>query len=131
MTHSKVTQAEADQANRECIADKLRLLNRVITSLYDDAFRPLGITTSQMNILVVTAKFGTPSPGQVGGWLHMEKSTLSRNVDRMRKQGWLEVIPADRGHSHQVRLTAKGAVIMKQGMPLWEQAQKQNRRDAI
>ena len=124
MTQSKVTQKEADQANRECIADKLRLLSRVITKLYDDAFRPLGMTTSQMNILVVITKFGTASPGRVGDWLHMEKSTLSRNVDRMRKHGWLGIIPGKHGRSHQLKLTAKGMEILEQGLPLWKQAQK-------
>ena len=49
------------------IADKLRLLNRVITNLYDENLREAGITTAQMNILTVVAKYGTASPGQVGG----------------------------------------------------------------
>ncbi len=123
MKNFKTTQSIASLLNQECIADKVRLLNRVITNMYDDALRPLGITTSQMNIMVVVAKYGEASPKQVGEWLHMEKSTISRNVDRMQKQGWLEVSSGESGRSHQFKLSGKGAVILKKGLPLWEQAQ--------
>ena len=30
-----------------CIAGRLRLLNRVVTKLYDDALRPFGVKLSQ------------------------------------------------------------------------------------
>ncbi|MBN4054784.1 MarR family transcriptional regulator [Nitrospira defluvii] len=123
MKKIKITQNNASLLNDECIADKVRLLNRVITNMYDDALRPMGITTNQMNIMVVVAKYGETNPKQVGDWLHMEKSTLSRNVDRMQKQGWLEVSPGERGRAHQFKLSGKGAVILEKGLPLWEQAQ--------
>ena len=124
MKNVKITPMDAEGLNQECIADKMRLLNRVITSLYDDALRPVGITTSQMNILVVVAKYGQPSPTQVGDWLQMEKSTLSRNVDRLRKQGWLETIHGDHGRSIQLELTAKGQTVLAKGLPFWRQAQQ-------
>src|SRR4051812_22520018 len=41
-----------------CIAGRLRLLNRVVTNIYDDALRPLDLKVSQMNILVAAAKLG-------------------------------------------------------------------------
>src|SRR6516162_3196973 len=46
----------------ECIAVRLRLVNRVVTNLYDAALRPLGLKVSQLNILVVTAKLGLAQP---------------------------------------------------------------------
>ena len=118
---------ECGQINQRCIADKMRFLNRMITNIYDDTFRPLGITTSQMNILVVVGKFGSAAPGQVEEWLHMEKSTLSRNADRMRKNGWLDIVPEGRGRSHRLELTSKGKEVMKKGLPCWERAQRKTR----
>jgi len=127
MKNVKITPMDAEGLNQECIADKMRLLNRVITSLYDDALRPVGMTVSQMNIMVVVAKYGQASPTQVGDWLQMEKSTLSRNADRLRKQGWLEVIPGDHGRSIRLQLTANGQVILEKGRPLWRQTQRKAR----
>src|SRR3974377_1018863 len=82
-----------DTIARTCIAVRLRLLNRVVTNFYDDALRPLGLKVSQLNILIVTAKLGLSRPAQVCEILQLDTSTLSRNVERMRAHGWLEVRP--------------------------------------
>ena len=37
----------------ECLAVRLRRLNREVTALYDEALRPLGLKTSQLNMLVM------------------------------------------------------------------------------
>ena len=126
MTSTMVTPKQADTLNRACLADKIRLLNRVITSTYDAAFRPLGITTSQINILTVIAKYQQASPGQLGQWLYMEKSTLSRNLDLMHKRGWVETLPG-RGRAHAVKMTTQGHRILQEGLPLWELAQRKTR----
>lgn len=123
MSDSTISPAAASQLNRECIADKVRLLNRVITKLYDDALAPLDMTVAQMTILVVVAKHGQATPREVGEWLHMEKSTVSRNARRLRSNGWLELVPEPRGRTHRLRLTPKGTKVLGAGMPLWEQAQ--------
>ena len=58
-------QAMIDKVASECIAVRLRMLNRVVTNIYDDALRPLGLKVSQMNILVAAAKMGTARPIEV------------------------------------------------------------------
>src|SRR4029077_17916652 len=78
-----------------CIAVRLRLLNRVVTNLYDDALRPLGLKVSQLNILVVTAKLGLAQPAKVCDILQLDASTVSRNVESIRAKGWLEVVPGE------------------------------------
>jgi hypothetical protein len=76
----KPTNSSIDAIARNCIAVRLRLLNRVVTNLYDDALRPLGLKVSQLNILIVTAKLGLARPAQVCDVLQLDASTLSRNV---------------------------------------------------
>ena len=125
MAKDQITRSEATQLNRACLADKVRLINRAITGIYDDALKSIGITTSQMNILVVVAKYGEAAPRQVGDWLHLEKSTLSRNVKLLEKNGWLKSVPGENGRSHLLRVTAKGAEILDQGLPPWEAAQQE------
>ena len=77
-----------------------------------------------MNILVVVAKYGEATPGEVGEWLHMEKSTVSRNSRRLVSNGWLELVPEARGRGHRLRLTPEGTEVLDTGLPLWEQAQR-------
>jgi DNA-binding MarR family transcriptional regulator len=109
----------------ECIAVRIRLLNRVVTNIYDEALRPLGLKVSQMNILVATAMMGTARPANVCQRLHLDVSTLSRNVERMKARGWLEVIPEDDARAHPFRLTAKGRKLLEKAAPAWKGAQQQ------
>src|SRR5205807_9326674 len=101
----KLTTSSIDTIARTCIAVRLRLLNRVVTNFYDDALRPLGLKVSQLNILIVAAKLGLARPAQVSEILQLDASTLSRNVERMRARGWLEVVPDEDARAQPLRLT--------------------------
>ena len=117
-------QVMLDKVSAECIAVRLRMLNRAITNIYDDALRPLDLKISQMNILVAAAKLGTARPLQVCGYLHLDVSTLSRNVERMKARGWLEVVPDDDGRAQPFRLTAQGRKLLAKAVPAWSEAQQ-------
>ena len=114
-----------DKIARSCIAVRIRLLNRLVTNLYDDALRPLGLKVSQLNILVVTAKLDLAQPAKVCDILQLDTSTLSRNVDRMLANGWLEVVPGEDGRTQPFRLTAQGKRLLERAIPAWEEAQEQ------
>ena len=114
-----------DKVARECVAVRLRILNRVITNIYDDALRSLDLKVSQMNILVAAAKMGTARPTDVCEHLHLDDSTLSRNVERMKARGWLEVVPDEDGRSQPFRLTPQGRKLLEKAVPAWMAAQQQ------
>ena len=118
-------QVMIDKIASECVAVRLRMLNRVITNIYDDALRPLDLKVSQMNILVAAAKLGTARPREVCQILHLDVSTLSRNVERMEARGWLEVVPDEDGRSQPFRLTAPGRKLLEKAVPAWSKAQQQ------
>src|SRR5205823_13367306 len=110
---------------RTCVAVRVRLLNRVVTKYYDDALRPLGLKVSQLNILIVTARLGLARPARVCEVLQLDTSTLSRNVERMRGQGWLEVVPDEDARTQPFRLTPRGKRLIEKALPAWEKAQRQ------
>lgn len=111
-----------------CIAGRLRLLNRVVTNLYDEALRPLGVKLSQGNVLAVTAKLGVARPAEVCAILELDTSTLSRTVERMVENGWLEILPDDDGRSHPFQLTEQGKRLMEKAIPAWEKAQAEAKK---
>ena len=117
--------SKIDTIARNCIAVRLRLLNRVVTKVYDDALRPLGLKASQLNILIVTAKLGLARSAQVCEILQLDTSTLSRNVERMRARGWLEVVPEEDARAQPFRLTPQGKRLIEKVIPAWEEAQRQ------
>jgi DNA-binding MarR family transcriptional regulator len=126
MMNRSTTNIEAIASS--CIAGRLRLLNRVITNIYDDAFRPYGLKLSQGNVLAVTAKLGVARPAEICEILELDPSTLSRNVDRMVANGWLEILPDDDARSHPFRLTDQGRQLMQKIVPAWERAQTEARK---
>src|SRR6516165_12350947 len=118
------TSSSIDTISRTCIAVRLRLLNRVVTNLYDDALRPLGLKVSQLNILIVTAKLGLARPAQVCDILQLDASTLSRNVKPLQAHGWLEVVPGEDARTQPFRVTPQGRRLIEKAVPAWQEAQR-------
>jgi len=56
---------------------------------------------------------------------HLDVSTLSRNVERMKARGWLEVVPDEDGRSQPFRLTPQGRKLLEKAIPAWSDAQQQ------
>src|SRR5207248_8227508 len=121
----KPENSSIDTIARTCIAVRLRLLNRVVTNLYDDALRPLGLKVSQLNILIVAGRLALARPAQVCDILQLDTSTLSRNVERMRAHGWLEIVPEEDARAQPFRLTLQGKRLIEKAVPAWEEAQRQ------
>lgn len=111
----------------ECLAVRTRMLSRVLTAIYDDAVRPLGVTVGQVNILVSVNSAGSARQRDIGRLLYMEKSTLSRNVERLRNGGWLRVSDDDDARSQRLAVTAKGKRLIAKVLPSWELAQERAR----
>lgn len=124
---TKADRSAVDRMASECLAARVRILNRAITSVYDAALRPLGVKVSQMNILVVTAKLGVARPSQICDILQMDASTLSRNAERMVAQGWLEVVSGDDARTQPLQVTKQGLKLLERALPGWEQAQTKAR----
>lgn len=110
--------------SQECIAFRLRLLNRAVTRLYNEAFRSFGITVSQLNILVAVCRMGTAEQQAICRALHLDKSTLSRDVIRMLDRGWLRSLPGKDGRSNCLAATPKGEKLLETTVPAWNQAQE-------
>ena len=121
-------QTMVDKVVSECVAARLRMLNRIVTNIYDDVLRPLDLKVSQMNILVAAAKMGTARPIDVCEHLHLDVSTLSRNVERMKARGWLETAPDEDRRSQPFRLTPQGRKLLEKAIPSWSEAQQQVKR---
>ena len=107
----------------ECVAVRLRVLNRAVTAVYDDALRPLGLKVSQMNVLVALAVLGPSEPARLCDLLHLERSTLSRNLERMRRQGWILTEPGADARRRLVSVTAEGLGLIERAKPAWDEAQ--------
>ena len=113
----------ADTLSEECLAMRLRLMTRVLVGAYDAALRPLDLTASQISMLSVLTKAGPMPQGRLGEILRIEKSTLSRNVQRMARRGWIDERTAADGGTKMLATSRKGRALLERAYPLWREAQ--------
>ncbi len=121
----KTAKLSVELVAEECIAVRLRVLTRAVTKLYNKALRPHGLTVSQMNILVAVSRLGDAKPQDVCRILHLDKSSLSRDVERMRAQGWLETLPGEDRRTGLLRVARSGRALLQKSFPAWHRAQSQ------
>jgi DNA-binding MarR family transcriptional regulator len=107
----------------QCIASRVRQLSRIITRVYDDALRPLGITASQFTLLTKLAQQDSITAVEIGYSLDIEKSTLSRNLKRLLALGHITMDPPAGRRGRGLHLTPKGKGVIKSAYPVWLEAQ--------
>ena len=110
---------------RECIGFRVRMLNRMITAIYDEALAGVGLKVSQFNLLVTAANREDTRPADLANFLEMDESTLSRNVERMCAKGWLKLEPDEDRRSHLIKVSDKGMALIRKGYPAWQKAQEE------
>jgi len=110
----------------ECLAVRVRRLNRVVTNLYDEALRPFRLKVSQLNILVAAAMQDPARPADLCRLLDLDPSTLSRNVKILQRHGWIEYLE-DQGdaRAQPFRVTPAGRELIDRAHPAWSFAQQQ------
>lgn len=110
----------------QCLAMRSRRMARSVSRVYDDALRPVGISTAQLGLLVVIQRRGGVSPAVLGRTLDIEKSTLSRNLRRLRDARLIHE-PAEAA-GKRLTLTAAGRRAIVAAYPLWREAQRSAHR---
>jgi DNA-binding MarR family transcriptional regulator len=117
--------ARAERVADTCYVVRLRAFNRVISRLYNEALSAGGLTISQFNILTAIVKREPVAPAWICAVLHLEKSTLSRNIELMRRNGWIST--ESEGRALLISMTDQGRRLYENALPLWERAQRKAR----
>ena len=112
---------------RQCLSVRVRLLNRTLTRIYDDALRPYRLTSSQLNILLAVAAFGPAEGRDIAAGLGMDKSTLSRNLTRLVERGLVKAEPSGRGTGRTLAATRRCFTLLQRVEPAWRDAQERAR----
>jgi DNA-binding MarR family transcriptional regulator len=111
-----------------CLLMRTRLISRVVTGIYDEELRPLGIKSPQLVLLVVISKIEPATRAEIGRYHHQDRSTLTRNLKVMLSEGWVEEIQGEvRGRSRPIVLTKAGKDLLRNSAPAWRVAQAQTK----
>ncbi len=108
-----------------CAAGNLRQTTRMVSQMYDEALRPSGLRVTQFNLLVALTQTGPISISQLADVLDMDRTTLSRNLKPLEREGWVQTESDDDRRRRLIVLSTEGEAVLAYALPLWKAAQAQ------
>ena len=105
-----------------CLCLHLQRAARALARRFDQALRPLGLTSGQYSTLMSLNRPEPPTIGSVAGLLAMDRTTLTANLKPLERRGLLTVSvdPGDR-RSRRLALTPTGMALLARALPVWTQ----------
>ncbi|EGI77181.1 MarR family winged helix-turn-helix transcriptional regulator [Hylemonella gracilis] len=107
-----------------CTSLKLRELQRVVAQRYDAEVGKSGLKTTQYSLLSHIQSLGPVRPGELARVMHMDASTLTRNLRPLQEQGWVVVSEGEDARSRSVSLTPEGLAKRQEARRHWRAAQE-------
>ena len=110
----------------DCSCFNLRRAARRVTQIYDHALAPSGLKATQFSLLAV---LGGVALGEgiamtrLAEKLGMDRTTLTRNLGVVERDGLVTVRSGKDPRSRLVELTKTGRTTLERAIPLWTAAQ--------
>lgn len=108
----------------ECVVQNLRRASRVVSRRYEDALRPVNLTSSQFTILQSLHVRNNLPQGIMADVLGFEQTTISRLIKPLERRGLISLgtDPKDK-RGKLVSLTTQGEKLFAEAKELWRTEQ--------
>ncbi len=106
-----------------CAATNIRKASRAISQFYDHALEPSGLKSTQFTMLVAVACHAPIALTLLAERMVMDRTTLTRDLQRLEEQGLLEISPGTDRRSRIIELTKAGQTALLAAVPLRAKAQ--------
>ncbi|QTC90047.1 MarR family winged helix-turn-helix transcriptional regulator [Brevundimonas goettingensis] len=103
-----------------CLCLHAQRAARRLSRRFDEAMRPVGITSGQFSLLNGLNRPEPPTIGAVASLLAMDRSTVTANLKPLERQGLvqIELDPEDR-RGRRIALTEQGLALLAAATPIW------------
>ncbi|BAY23877.1 MarR family transcriptional regulator [Calothrix sp. NIES-2100] len=112
-----------DQVGLACACFNIRKASRVMTQHFDEVLKPSGLLVTQFTILAAVAIAKSATINELAEMLVMDRTTLTRNLKPLEREGWLKSEPGQDQRTRIIALTEAGEAVLAKALPLWKQAQ--------
>ncbi|HSE66282.1 MAG TPA: MarR family transcriptional regulator [Gemmatimonadales bacterium] len=109
-----------------CVCFHLRRAARAVTQTYERALAPSGLLPGQYSLLTVLHRFGPQPLSALAELMGMDRTTLTRNLRPLERDGLVRVKSGDKQDQRirRVGLTAAGERKWQEADPLWAQVHR-------
>jgi DNA-binding MarR family transcriptional regulator len=122
MSIGTISRETTQRVRDRCLCLHTSQAARALGRRFDQAFRPVGLTSGQFSLLnAINGPAAPPTIGEVAATLAMDRTTLTANLKPLARRGLLEIVPdPDDRRGRRIRLTSEGMAALAEGMPIWE-----------
>ena len=108
-----------------CLCLHTQRAARALARRFDDALRPVGLTSGQFSLLMSLNRPEPPPIGPVARLLAMDRTTLTAALKPLQREGMvtLELNPHDR-RSRLLVLSDKGRAVLAAAVPIWRKTHR-------
>jgi DNA-binding MarR family transcriptional regulator len=108
------------QVRDECLCLHAQRAARALARRFDEAFRPLGLTSGQFSLMMSLNRPEPPAMGPVATSLAMDRTTLTAALKPLARRNLVEVtVDALDRRSRRMKLTPAGRALLAQAVPIW------------
>jgi len=108
---------------RQCACSAARRRSRELTRFYEQAMRRSGLRAAQFNLLATLIQTGPMPATRLADFLGLERTTLTRNLRPLVRDGHVSVEQGADRRVHKVAVTPKGVEAAGNAFPFWRKAQ--------
>lgn len=102
-----------------CLTFNLQRAARNLMRGFEAAARETGLTTPQFSTLALLGELGEAGVTQIADILGTERTTMTRNLDLLARNGWITEVAAEDGRLHLWALTEAGRDRLAMARPVW------------
>lgn len=110
------------QLRGNCLCLHLQRAARAVARRFDQAFRPLDLTSGQFSLMMSLNVSEAPSIGYTSALLAMDRTTLTANLKPLERRGLVEVkVDAVDRRTRRLTLTSAGRELLVAAVPVWRE----------
>ena len=118
--HAPVSFETTLHVRDHCLCLAAQRAARKLARRFDEALKPVGITSGQFSLLMSLNRPEPPTIGSVASLLAMDRTTLTANLKPLERRGMIELVAdAKDRRSRRVRLLEAGMAALSAALPIW------------